>query len=624
MLSQVRSAFAFQDKAIFYTEHNQDQKISCSIVSFSDSDLRDVTTIRYIEISHEVLTKKFQKGEGIVLEILSDKSRFKIIGKLTEIKNNALVLCLPDSCEMLEMRTASRFQFLEDDWSDALVSSTHKDYPCIFKILDFSKNGIGITLVSNFELPVLDEKLFIESDTISEKFHFTGPYQIERLELIISSQGHYEYSAGLSLKASSATEKEIRAQRHSVQNSIQLFIPATNTHIRALLINVSASGFIAKIAEQAASGIAKDLVALEATAQIKFRITRVDLDLSVGFQLVADTSVDQIKWINLITPFFTGGRTQVSVSDHRSLLNLFFEAGASVVDGLKYKRFRLTQTDTLALFTSQSEVLIRWVNISDNGTILGHHSTYRIGLNSWYTGDVVAGQSSFNKVDKNFFNNNFRILKETIEGFPNEQKIVGSWKPKHPYWQEWRNFLIDNDLCYCLQNCDSVNRDQILNLNLLYKSKDIISVVSIESKELLKVIHGMKADHQWLLSTLDIFSTGNSSEGTNTIYLRSGLKHFKRSIKKIIFGDSVFLAVFSQLPNGISINPNFDSVFLFPITDIELSNDTRNQLYTSAINESARLGYRVSSVRLFSEKTTPLGTLMEFFVIDSRGLGIFR
>jgi len=618
LLSLMRSALAFQDRI---TISSKGVTSACTIVALNDHDIRNENQERNLEIilPRSAFELELEVSQDVSIEIF--QSTAKIVAKCTisAIKENSIILKLPNEIKAQQTRLNNRFNLQEQDWADGVIFSADKTCPCIFKVADFSDGGMGLYLATHIRIESLGPTLKIISDLITDDYHFKGPYIIKRIQPLKEVENYYEYHVGLVEAPPSSGLNNKRAGRHKVNASLQLYIKTTNTNLSIQLSDVSISGFNGLTSSTDLKGIAKGLIATERTSGLQFKIIRILKTRHLACQLVSTSPENQIKWLNIITPLLSQGKIDINVSDPRGLVNLFFEAGASIANDLEYKRFRLTQKNALSLVTSQSDILIRWVNISDNGTLLGHHSTYRVGFNSWYTGDVVGGQSNHNRVDRKFFNDNFKILKDAMASFSTQQKILGSWDPNHPYWQTWRNFLLSNNLAYSMETCDYVTRNQIRQT--LGMPITTLDYKEIGGTELFDCIEKLNIGQKWFLSSLDIHSMGNTSDSVKEVYKKHLHNGFKRDVFRLNIKQNSYLVVLSQLPAGISINPVFDCAFIFPLN--EKSRDQQD-LYTSALNLGSAKGYRITSLRFFSNDIQPQGSLTEFFVIDSRGLEVFK
>ncbi len=622
IISLVRTAFAFQDVVLLKF------KIPCegNISAFEDNNIRASDAVRSMQISffENYLSVHTQYEKEIEIEIVCGQVKLVLACEILQLSEKQVQLALPKSGFVKQLRISNRFKLKSQIWNDGLIIQKENTVPCSYKVTDYSSDGIGISVLTNKSLESYAESS-IQGDSFTNAYHFKGPYKVKRLELLNRTEKFYEYAVGLENYSNlTVLEKSTRASRHSASTTITLNIPATSTKVLANITDISASGFKAIVNRASLRGIVTGLISYEANSNLNFKIIRISNESEVAFELVSNNPSDRIKWLNLIVPVLTCGRTDVVVGDPRNLLSLFFEAGGSVVEGLDYKRLKMTEAETLAVLTAHSEVLIRWVNISDTGNLLAHHSTYRVGLNTWYTGDVVGGQLQDNKADKSFFKNNFRMLKEVMETFPTQQKIIGFWPPAHPYWQTWRNFILKESKSYSTLLCDSVSRSQLEKLQCT--SKKILELSSYKSlcgRDLFEEFAKISVELQWFLGSLDVFSTGDVGNATAEIYNKNGHYNFKRSISKLTLGKNSFLVFFSQMPPGISINRTFDSAFLIPLNNQSLTVNERDEIYSLTLALASKHGFGISSLRFFSEKTPHLGNSMEFFVIDSTGLEVF-
>jgi hypothetical protein len=625
MLALIREAFAFSDAvSIIYNEI----RIPVGIAAFDDDDAREITKDRLLELilpSPEV-ANTLGSLETLRIEILSKRFKLSLIGVVAERPEGAVQILLPASGVLSNVRKSDRILISEENLTDALIISDHAVHTCLLKFIDITTGALGAYIYTDAPIEPKDHPV-LQTEFKGNDLEFCGAARIIRVQRKNSGSSHFEYLVGLEPIISNLSQDSERASRFQLATSLHCIVLSSNTSVQFELTDISASGFRASRCVPALPWMTGGLKIKELSTGLIFTAARMEENGALGVKLSSSSSEDRIKWSNFVLPMVRSGKVSASSHDARALVNVFLEAGGSIADNLAYKRHAVIQSKTQSVLTDRSNVLLRWVNVSPTGTILGHHSSYRIGLNSWFTGDIVGGQTKQRKIDSDFIGTNFKAFKEILVSIKEPQLVFGSWKFGHPYWQAWREFLIAGEHSVFLERYDHISRNQLLPIvdRKIYeqlKSVELLELGSRGIRELLNEFGDSPLMH--LLGALDITTSGVFFNGLESIYSSGNMPGFRREIYVLDFNGTRSLAIFSQLPNGVSINGVFDTIFVLPLKSSDsISIDDKKTFLSCIMSLAISKGFRVASVRSLVTPEQPIGVLTELVVLRPEGMEFF-
>ena len=626
LIALIRESFAFSDPVSLLADN---LRFSAEITSFDDDDTRAIDQERFLEllVPSSELEYSISKRESCLVEIISKRFKLSFKAKIVKVINGSVTIQIPTVGTVGNVRRSERILVKDQNFFDGIIVSNTQLHPCLVQFIDVAAGTIGAKLFSDIPLDLIEMPV-LHTQIKNKDLEFNGSANIIRIHQVTKGHNHFEYVVGLEpTTATKGSETVSRASRVVLSTSLHCTIESTNSQIVFDIIDVSLTGFRASKSTPTLTWLTQGIAIKENSTGLKFTIARRELDGSLGAKLCADRPEEKIRWSNFILPMIRAGKVSASADDARGLVNVFLEAGGSIADNLSYKRHAVTQASTLSVLTNQTDVLLRWVNVSEGGLVLGHHSSYRIGLNSWFTGDIVGGQAKHKKIDSNFIKNNFYTFKEILTTIKEPQMVFGSWKFGHPYWQKWRDFLIQGNHLIFLEKYDHISRTA-LRTSIPRKQMDkitFINLLSLGSKGIEKTISSFDdSPLKRLLGALDVTSSGVFFNGIESLYTSGGMNGFRREVYLAQRDNLSVLVLFSQLPNGVSINGVFDTVFIFPLNcEEKLSLEEKNDFYSCITIFALGKGIRVASVRSFFDPDDCIGTQTELVVLRPEGLEFF-
>ncbi len=626
LIAFIREAFAYSDPSFVISGSS---RFPAQISGFEDDDARSVDTDRTLELilPSSEMHKSLDSVDVCIVEVISKRFKLSFLGKILRLEPTALTIQIPVSGFVENVRRSDRVSINHQNFYDALIVAGDFVHGCLIQFTDVTAGGLGARLISSVPLTV-SENIVLYTSVKNKNLDLSGCFRVIRVAREGVGQTHVEYSVGLeSVSVLKAESQVTRPDRALVSTALHCTVVSTGTKITFDLNNVSALGFRASRAIPSVTWMSEGLTVREDTTGLIFRVVRREVSGEIAFKLSSPYPEERIRWSNFILPLVSSGKVSSHTHDPRALVNIFLEAGGSIVDNLAYKRYGVTHDETMSALTRQSDVLLRWVNLSPGGHVLGHHSSYRIGLNSWFTGDIVGGQAKHKKIDPTFLKKNFHSFREILSTVAEPQLVFGSWKFGHPYWQGWKQYLIDGDHSVFMERYDHISRTAIPTSvpRRKFDAASFSNLLSLDLRGLeskLGLLEGSSLRR--LLGALDVTSSGVFYNGLAALYAHGGMNGFRREIYLVEVGNIKALALYSQLPAGVSINGVFDTILLLPLGGHGLlSTAELKDFYAVVVAHALSCGFRVVSVRSFMCIQSCIGVETEMVILRSEGMGYF-
>jgi hypothetical protein len=625
LIAFIREAYAFRDPInILFNSVS----IPVEITNFDDGDAREINSVRTLSLLiPKPLNYLILPNNSIDIEVTSKRFKLSFSTKIIAHSEQTITIQLAKEASICNVRKSERLIIKDQGIYDGIIIGKQKIASCLIQFLDLSTGSFGAKIFTNVDLEALEGPLYLNSDIQNEQIFFRGPAKLIQYRSTNKGGSEYEYIVALECRENQTNGDHTRAERHKLPTALHCKLPTSNTKVSFEIADISATGFLVIKSTPKIPWVTVGLTVVEQTTNLTFAIMRIESNGNIGFKLQSSSPEEKIKWINFVLPLISSGKITTNVHDPRSLINIFLEAGGTLANNLGHKRHSATHADTLSVLTNQSDILLRWVNISESGNVLGHHSTYRIGLNSWCTGDIVGGQTAEKKIDTDFIRSNFQLLKELLSSLNEPQIIMGSFKFGHPYWKKFINSLIADKNILFLETYDHISRESLdSTIATIDYENHIPTNLSAKGHEYIfeELYNLSKTSFRKLLAALDITCEGFFFKGTESIYSGANLKGFRREVFKFLYKNEPIIAIYSQLPPGVSLNGVFDTAFIIPINDnLHLELKEKHELYNIIKTFGLSCGYKLYSLRSFIHTEEFIGTKSEFVTFTPNGLEYF-